>query len=242
MTESYFVFDGKSSLDFDLHIEKIPVIKMPERKRTKISVPGRNGDLHIDDGSFENYIQSYECYFHGNCSATELAHAIKGWLASSGAYRRLEDSYDPQCFRMATFTGPMDIANILYEYGRCKINFDCAPQSFLKSGEQKITIASPTILSNPTGFCAAPIIVVYGTGSGTITVGDRSVRVKTIADQIVLDCELQHAYRQVGEGAPENKNGCIYAPEFPVLSPGDNLLNWSGGITHLEIIPRWWTL
>jgi phage-related protein len=240
--ESFFTFAGKRSIDYSLHIEKFPVIKTAARKRTTISVAGRNGDLHIDEGAFENYTQPYECYFHGTNPAPELAHAIKAWLCASGASMRLEDTYDPQYFRMATFAGPMDVANILNQYGRCTINFDCSPQSFLKSGEQKLSFAEPSALWNPTGFPANPLIIVYGSGAGTVTVGKQTVTIKEIADQIILDCDLQHAYRQLGEATPENKNRCISAPLFPVLTAGENPVQWTGDIERLEIIPRWWTL
>lgn len=242
MTESAFVFGSHSSRDFHLCVEKIPVIKMPARKMSRISVPGRNGDLHIDEGAFENYTQPYECYFHGPQAAPELAHAIKAWLASPGAYQRLEDTYDPAYFRRATYAGPMDISNILQRYGRCIINFDCAPQSFLKTGEQLLPFAAPGSLNNPTGFEAKPLIVVYGSGSGTVTIGDCTVTVREIRDQITLDCDLQHAYRQDGSALPENANRCIYAPTFPVLGAGESVVSWTGDITHLEIAPRWWTL
>jgi phage-related protein len=242
MTESAFVFGSHSSREFHLRIEKIPVIKMPARKMSRISVPGRNGDLHIDEGAFENYIQPYECYFHGPQAAPELAHAIKTWLATSGVYQRLEDTYDPDHYRLATYTGPMDIANILHKYGRCTINFDCAPQSFLKTGEQPLSFAAPGVLYNPTGFPSRPLVVVHGSGQGSVTIGDCTVTVKQIQDHIILDCDLQHAYRQTAEAELENMNGCISAPTFPVLGPGESRITWTGDITHLEITPRWWTL
>ena len=30
--------------------------------------------------------------------------------------------------------------------------------------------------------------------------------------------------------------------EFPKLVPGSNTISFSGGITSVEIIPRWWTI
>lgn len=237
-----FIFGDHSTVDFDMHVEKYPKQVTAKRKRTTISVAGRNGDLHIDEGAFENYMQPYECYFHGENVTPEMAHAIKAWLCSAGEYRRLEDAYDPSVFRLATFVGPMDIANVLNEYGRCTVNFDCAPQSFLKSGENTVSFASAGVLWNETQFTALPIITIHGTAAGTVTVGGVAVEIKAIADQITLDCETMNAYRQVADGAPENMNSCIYAPEFPALKPGGNTVSWTGGITGVDIIPRWWTL
>ena len=73
----YFRFGDRSTLDFDMHIEKLPTIKGPTRKRTPIPVAGRNGDLHYDEDAYSNYTQSYECYFHGKVPTEEQTHAIR---------------------------------------------------------------------------------------------------------------------------------------------------------------------
>lgn len=237
-----FTFGNHSAADFNMRVEKLPKQNGPKRKRKTVSVAGRNGDLHFDEDSFENYVQPYECYFHGDKPTPEMAHAIKEWLLSSGVYQRLSDAYDPNHFRLATFVGPINIDNILSEYGRCIINFDCAPQSFLLDGELTFSFTQSAELINPTAFFAKPIITVYGTGPGVLTVGDATVQIKALSDQITLDCDIQNAYRQVGDAAIENKNSDIYAPEFPELASGSNTISWTGAITKVEIIPRWWTV
>ena len=167
---------------------------------------------------------------------------MKGWLMGAGANARLEDEYDPEHFRLATFIGPMDIENTLNRYGRCVVAFDCAPQSFLKIGEIPVDFENPGPLYNPTAFAALPMIYVRGNGAGTVTVGGTVVTVKEIEGELILDCDLLNAYIDGGEGLPQNKNNCIYAPEFPKLMPGENMVAWSGDITGVTIIPRWWEL
>lgn len=237
-----FQFGDKTTLDFGMHVERYPVQKGAARKYSTVSVMGRNGDLHFLQDAFDNYVQPYECYFHGDLPTPEQAHAVKAWLMSSGAYLRLEDTYDPQYFRLASFRGPLDIENILNKYGRCTVDFDCAPQSFLKSGEHAVTFTAAGILHNPTQYTALPIITVYGSAAGAVTVGATTVQINEIADPIILDCDLQHAYSQPGDGAPVNQNGNIKAIPFPALAPGSNVISFSGGITKIEIIPRWWEL
>lgn len=237
-----FKFGDLSTSDFDMYAEKFPAQIGAQRKHSSVSVPGRNGDLHFLENAFSNYTQPYACYFHGDLPTPEQAHAVKAWLLGSGAYRRLEDVYDPNHFRLASFLGPIDIENILNKYGRCTVNFDCAPQSFLKSGEIAVEFSDAGILHNPTAFEALPLITVYGTDAGTVTIGEYTVTINAITDPIILDCDTQNAYSQPGEGALENQNGNIRTVPFPSLSPGDNVIAFTGGITNLEIIPRWWEL
>ena len=42
---SYFIFDGKNSLDYKIGIDKCPASNHAARVVEKISVPGRSGDL-----------------------------------------------------------------------------------------------------------------------------------------------------------------------------------------------------
>lgn len=232
-----FVFAGKSTRDLRMLVERYPAQKGAARKRTTVPVPGRNGDLHYDEGAFENYQQPYECGFRGDRPTPEQAHAIKEWLLSSGTYQRLEDVYDPDYFRLATFAGPLDIENQLNKIGKCVVTFDCKPQSFLKSGEYPVSLTVAGVLWNPTAFAAKPLITVYGSSAGTVTIGNIAVEIKSITDWITLDCDLQHAYR-----GDVSMNACIKAIPFPELLPGDNAISWTGGISKIEIIPRWWTL
>ena len=242
MIKSGFRFGNKGTWDFDMKVEKLPALRGGARKRTSTDVAGRNGTLHVTQNAFSNYIQPYDCYFHSAVPAPEQAHAIRSWLMCTGAYCRLEDTYDPKYYRLATFAGPLDIENVWNKYGRCTVNFDCDPRYFLKSGEAALTFTEAGQLMNPTAFTALPLITVYGTDAGTVTVGTATVDIRTITDPIILDCELQHAYSQPGEGAPESKNGSIKAIPFPTLAPGSNPIAFSGGITKIEIIPRWWEL
>ena len=96
-------------------------------------------------------------------------------------------------------------------------------------------------LLNPTAFTALPLITVYGTGEGTVTVGDITVRIKVMEDHLILDSDTQNAYTEA-DGVMTNQNYNIYAPVFPQLEPGVNQISWTGGVARLEIIPRWWTL
>lgn len=238
---SYFSFGPHSTEDFDMYIEKLPVVKSAKRKRTTVSVPGRNGDLHYSEEAFTNYTQPYECYFHGDVPTPKQAHAIKAWLMASGEYLRLEDSYDPQYYRMATYIGPLDVANYINEYGRCTVSFDCAPQCFLKSGEHPVEFLASGQLYNPTSQKAKPMITVYGDGFGTITVNDTTIVVTKVDGTMILDCEREDAYSMDENGDVIDENSNIYAPVFPVLSSGENAVSFTG-FSRIEIVPRWWEL
>lgn len=234
----YFNYNGKVSSAYGIEIEAYPDSTAAERIFEKITVPGRNGELIRDTGSYRNVTRAYSVYIHAAPSNLPTAvRAVAGWLMGGSGYRRLEDNYDPDIYRMAAFSGPVEMSSFYDTHGRGRLSFDCKPQKYLKSGERLISIAkSGSILHNP-GFMALPLITVYGSGAGTLWVGDYPVQVKALTDSLTLDCETQNAYK-----GTINQNANIYAPVFPSLSPGNSAIGWNGGITGVDIVPRWWVL
>lgn len=234
---SFGIVDSK---DFGAVLTGIQIANSPKRDISIIQVPGRNGDLAVDNNRWNNVDITYSFAI-----PTEFADhfdTFKRALLSQCGYQRLEDSLYPDTFRMAIVKEPIQPEVMRYNRtGSFDITFHCKPQRYLKNGEVTTTLTEPTTLHG-SGFVAKPLITVYGSGAGMLTVGGTTVEIKDMADQLTLDCELQTAYRQVGDGAPENMNGSIYALNFPELREGENPISWSGGVTHVDIIPRWWTI
>lgn len=235
-----FFFGGRSSTEFGIIASGVHTYNAPERDLERISIPGRNGDLFRDNGRLKNIPIGYPVAILGDFARN--AAAAKAWLLSDGTYKRLSDGYHPDTFRLAVFTGPIDFdVRLLNRIGETTLRFDCKPQRFLVSGETPVAFEGASTLENP-GFEALPLITVYGSGDGTVTVGDTTVKIFGMEDQIVLDCDLQNAYRESDAGITEDMNGYIYAPVFPTLLPGSNAIGFTGGVERIEITPRWWTV
>lgn len=228
---------GKTSDTLGVVVEHYPVRVVPERALTETEIAGRNGALVQYDGNWNNYTQEYEVYISAEKTGlVRAARAVAEWLSAPVGYQRLEDSYEPDVYRMAYYAGGQDIESILNRFGRATIEFVCKPQRFLKSGEAPKTFTEAGTLTNITRMDALPVITVYGTG-GTVTVNDTTVEISEIEDYVVLDCELMDAYK-----GNENRNPYVSAADFPVLVSGINNISFSGGITSLEIVPHWWTI
>lgn len=233
------IYNYKSSKEFGLEVETFPEYQTPKRSYEKIQIPGRNGDLLIDNGRWENVNRAYSVSIGSyDRSYDEMANKVSEWLHSTISYARLEDSYEPEYYRLAVYLGEFSMTNILNHGGKGTIEFDCKPQRFLKNGDYPINIDSTTIIHNPTSFESLPIIKVYGTGSGTLIVGGYTVSISEIGNQIIIDSEIQDAYLNA-----VNKNPMIKVPNgFPKLGIGKTSISFSGGISKVEVIPKWYTL
>lgn len=230
----YFVFNGKSSKDFGLYISGGGTFGTPERDITKVSVPGKNGDLIIDNGRFKNISVTYPAFIRHKFK--EYADEVRKWLCGATVYLRLQDSYNPDYYRLATFSGPLDFeTRVLNHSGECNITFDCKPQRYLIRGENPIVIEKPIYLYNPTPFTALPLIRVYGT-SGRLLVGDTIMQISSINEYVDLDCEMQNAYKGT-INCNENVSNV-----FPTLPAGKIGVAFEGNITKIELVPRWWSI
>ena len=234
------IFNGVSSKELGIEVEALPNYNFAKRDYDIYHVPGKSGDVIIDRGSYSNVGREYRISIGSyDGDSTVYANRIVEWLHSAKGYARLEDSYEPEYYRIASYSDSAAIENLFGVAGRVTIRFDCKPQRYLKIGEEPIVISSGDKLENWTYFNALPIITVTGSGSGSITVGSYVVNISAISTKIVIDSELQDAYN-----GTTNRNSDISVPYgFPKLIPGENGISFTGsGITSVEVIPRWWTL
>lgn len=234
------IFNGLSSADYGIKVWQAPTYTIPERDYETVHVPGRDGDLILDKGSYKNTTRSYVVSFGRGDKKdfTLLANSLSEWLHSCSGYARLEDSYEPEYYRMAAYDESNDITNAYHQAGQATIKFNCKPQRFLKSGDAVITFSKNGFLDNPTFFSARPIIKVYGNGDGVLRIGEYAVTITAIEEHIVIDSEMMDAYK----GTLNCNSKIKLNGNFPRLEKGRNEILFSGGITSLEVQPKWWTI
>lgn len=209
--------------------EAVPVVEAQ-------TIPGRNGDLVWETGSYENRSGSASCFCLQKCVEKAISSAGRFLMGKKG-YRRLETSDDPNHYWLARVENSPQIAMRLRTLAPFEIGFDCKPQRFVKDGENAVVFTSNGSLFNQYGQVALPFITLYGQGTGWLTIGSCNVEVKALDGTVYLDSDTQNAYNNNG-----NQNLNINAPVFPVLENGETPIAFSGGIERVEIIPRWWEL
>ena len=232
------MFNGTSSQDLHALVQTAPEYEFPEKDYSATHVPGRNGDIVIDEGSWQNVPRTYNLAIDTRkISYAEVASKLVQWLHSASGYARLEDSYEPDFYRMAMYKDSGSISNIYSKAGQIEISFDCKPQRYLKSGEVSDLFTSNTEYRNPTDFPSKPKIVIHGSGSGTVKIGAYEITIFNILDGMTVDCEIQDTYKN-----DINCNSRVSIAEYPKIIAGNNLISMSGGVTSIEITPRWWML
>jgi phage-related protein len=227
-------FNGKNSDEYKIIVEHYPSFTVPKRSYKTVSVPGRSGDICIDNGRWENVTTKYKIALDGHSVGYAAAYDLAAEFIGQTGYQRLEDTYDTSVYRLAMVSNDTEIENHLMEMGRGTLEFDCMPQRWLKIGETPVTLSAEGTITNPTLEYAKPLITV--TGTGVLSVNGTIVTINKNETTITLDCEAEDAYTGV-----ENKNGDIFIDDFPTLQPGVNAIIPADQMT-VEITPRWWRL
>lgn len=236
-----FTFNGETSSDHGLMLEEADIFPAPVRKRTVLTIPGRSEKVIQDGGCWENVSLKYTVSLRRDLP--ERWMDVLTWLSMPEGYCRLENSIQPEHFRLAYYEGGIDVKQLrTFKAARTNITFKARAELFLKDGEIPITITKgsassvTSILLNPTAYEAMPLIKVMGTGSGTLTIQGQTMNITDLVDYVYIDSEQQDVYR-----LPSENRNSLASGVFPKLLPGDNSITISG-FTSVEIIPRFYTL
>lgn len=243
-------FNGMTSSSYGIVVEHFPDYEYPERDYTVTHVPGRNGDIVVDNGSYQNVKRTYQIAIGATSqeSFSDISRKISRWLHEPSTYARLEDTYEPDVYRLAYYDENNKIENVLDRAGRAEISFVCKPQKYLKSGE--IPLSYPNdgnniYLWNSTAFNSKPIITIHparDNSRGIIWINDKAFIINNMMENqaITIDSELEDVYD--AETKSINLNSKIDFIDFPEFKPYSNVIRANGFISHIDIIPRWWTL
>lgn len=238
------IFNEIPSTDYGIHVEKPPVYAIPERDYEVVHIPGRNGDLVIDNGSYKNVKRAYSISvgeLDGNF--TTLAAGVSEWLHSASGYARLEDTYEPDYYRMAYYVADAEMENLFHQAGKMAVEFNCKPARFLKVGEKPVAFSAAGSLNNPTFQKSFPKLAIAVSGAGTITLNDQTITISGIsaATNMIIDSELQDIY-QADTKTNLNSKVSFSNGLFPTLISGLNTISFTGSISSVEVTPRWWIL
>jgi phage-related protein len=113
------------------------------------------------------------------------------------------------------------------------------PFMYADTGQQAVSAAQqPYTITNPEQYDARPMIMITGSGNVDITIanaaGNKAFHLLDIASGTVIDSELMEVYQ--GGAACNSK---MTTPDYPILAPGANTIQWSGSVQSLQIVPRW---
>ncbi len=242
-----FTYNGVSSIDMGLRTESKNVFSAPQYEKRFQSIPGRDGDLILPNGRYQNVQTTYSVFLPAKTllELQEKLTAVKAWLYTEpDRYHELRDTYDADYFRSAVISTQLDIEDQLNKIGVFTVSFSCLPFKYLDSGQETVTITNGgggESITNPAAFSSRPLIRVNGNGNGVLNIinADGIVRMEFegIESFLYVDSEQMNCYK-----GSVPMNDAVTAEKYPILSAGENHFVFSGGIDSVVVTPRWVTL
>lgn len=240
--QGLIVYGGESSADYGMVVSEAPAFERPARKQSVFTVPGRNGAVIFQDDAWEDVQRSYHLWTAYDLDTlSDKVSAFEAMLNSKKGYQQLEDSFEPEFFRLAYYSGGDDFSNTMTAYGEADIRFTCRPERFYKSGAIPVDVVASDKIFNSTRFTAKPLIYIEGSGTVTVAIGGNTISVTMDADQkMTIDCEAMNVYKDIS-GVIYNKNNAA-SGSFPIILPGSNIVGITGAATLVRITPRFFTI
>lgn len=202
----YLKYKGKSTRDFGVGISGPGVWDAPERDVESVSIPGRDGDLLVDNGRFRNIAVTYPAYIARGFN--NQFDDFRNFMFSDPNYYKLQDTYHPDEFRMGVLKDGISAeTGIRNESGRFDLVFDCKPQRFLSRGFRP-QLFIPFIQGDLSGVVFTPFAA---SGQWNIENGSY-ISTPWIKDLVNVEIKITKQAGAViaglnyqGDGAPQNK-------------------------------------
>lgn len=222
-------YNNQTPSNFKAWLATIPIITPSTITRTRQSVPKMDGELLMDDMSFNDAYVDFTIHAKRDDLTTRMRQ-IRQWLSGTG---RLVISDATDAFyevKQVTFSAYLkkDL-----KYGRISVRMEVYPYEFLNSGETDIT--SYSTINNTADTCM-PLYTITGTGDGVLTVNGHTMNYSlgSTSSELNIDTRRKIAYNGSGTG----KDGAINGDyEGLYLKPGTNTISCTAGT--LKVKPRW---
>ena len=117
-----FTINSKTNKDFNFKVKSSNHLLRPRKRLEFISIPGRTGDLILDDNSRENFNLVIEGYIDGRKSNLKaLTERLDLWLNSSKGYQSI--TFDDGIVLKAVLISEIDINEVVKNFGELTLEF-----------------------------------------------------------------------------------------------------------------------
>lgn len=226
--EAWFTFKGVDSREMGVIVTAMPETVRAERRIESITVAGRNGSLHTDEGVYESYDRTMECALIKRARLDE----ITAWLVGSG---EMAFSTEPDKVYRVTIANKISIAQMMRVFQKFQVILDTQPFKYsVNAAGDALELTAPTTIRNSGTVYSEPIITVYGSGDITLNINGEDFPMYGVQESITIDSEMMEVF----EG-DINQNGKYGGAEFPRFEVGKNEISWTGNVSKIKIQPRW---
>ena len=226
--EAWFTFKGIDSREMGVIVTAMPETVRAERRIESITVAGRNGSLHKDEGVYESYDRTMECALIKRARLDE----ITAWLVGSG---EMTFSTEPDKVYRVMIANKISITQMMRVFQKFQIILDTQPFKYsVNALSDTLDLAAPTTIRNSGTVYSEPLITIYGSGDITLTINGADFPLYGVNESITIDSEMMEVFK-----GNTNQNSKYGGVDFPRFEVGKNEISWTGNVSKIKIQPRW---
>ena len=117
-----FTINNKTNKDFNFKVKSSNHLTKPRKKLEFISIPGRTGDLIIDEGARENFNLVIEGYIDAReTNLKTLCDNLDNWLNNTTGYQNI--TFDDGTVLKAVLISEIDVNEVVKNFGELTLEF-----------------------------------------------------------------------------------------------------------------------
>ena len=117
-----FTINNKTNKDFNFKVKSSNHLIKPKKKLEFISIPGRTGDLIIDEGARENFNLVIEGYIDAReTNLKTLCDNLDNWLNSTIGYQTI--TFDDGTVLKAVLISEINPVEVVKDFGELTLEF-----------------------------------------------------------------------------------------------------------------------
>src|SRR5690625_604336 len=243
MKGGYFILDGVNSKDYNLFIQRTPLIETPSRRVELRNAFGVHGGIPYDERAYNNTEMQLLMFIDGNDQIKDR-EKVDSLLRNRGVFKEFIPYWDPDKIYYI-----MNLEKTQYEspswYGEkqaLQANFTVKPYKYLRNVEDIVFTTSAKAVNPFLDEVAQPLITIEGTGDVTLKANGVNYLIQNVTESVTVGSERYPTYRQLSSGFIENQNSKYRQKKYPIFTPGSNSISVSGKVTKVTIQPRWRSL
>ena len=236
MLETFFIYNGISSLTLGLRVETISSSPIPARRYDYITVPGRNGQMVIDRECYEDVrINVSINMMNGIITRSKLGELFDGQQGTLVLSDDLTRQYDVVAIEMPTVYRMRPFGR---NYDSVSVTFVCAPYRRWVNPTIETCTTSGTEYTYGGTLPGKPLITIIPADTdtaavGTVTINGTLIDIDAFDQTIAVDCELMECYFPDDDNS--SANGIVSMEEYPVLTHGTFEVDFDGNVASVQI-------
>ena len=219
-----FWINGTAASEKGIFTEDITPPVRPSKRVNLEKVPGRSGFVTTGDESYNEYVRYATCFIEDDTRLAEV------WEYLDGA-RNVRFSNDETQLLECVSVDQIDPEAFTIDSCSFTVAFTCQPYRYLYPERSVNVTTSGSAVVNAGRLASEPVIRVMGTGSMQVVINGEPIDIA--GGEVIIDSARMDCYD--ASGIICNERVTLYSGEFPKLSPGANVISWSGGCTGVSV-------